>query len=228
LNEINEGIIMYDEMIDDIFEQKEKKNRKSLQDIPKYNLTDEQEDDFDIAYRTPKDINEGDLLPTEWEEHKIGETSPQGKKYGVDLRGVYHRPTGTIHVVEDDFFLKNIEYPKNEVLLHENTHKMFNRKRDKYIMNTETFNTPIIESEIRAGVSNISPGLFENNELEEYFTETEKRSGKPFSAEKSTKFRNEFRKKPEELFAVYAAKWPEDILNPRNKISKKLNRMWFD
>jgi hypothetical protein len=214
---------MYDEMVDDIFDQQFKKPRKTLNQLKPYK-DDEYlgDDDFDIAYRTPTNIDVTDLLPTEWEEHKIGDIGRGGKKYGIDVRGQYHRQTKTIHVPNDDFF-KSDAVTKNRVLLHENIHSKFDDKRDNYIEKLAATNDPIIITEISAANT-----LFETptrrNSLNNFYDEYEKRDQRILS-QNEKEYTNS---KPEELFAHYGSKFPEDILNPTNKISKKLNRIFFD
>jgi len=210
-----------DQMVDDIFDQEENKNTKNLKQISKYKSNEYLgDDDFDIAYRTPKDINPEDLLPTEWEERKIGTLNPAGHVFGEQIRGSYYKPTKRIQVVEDDYF-KEHPYPsKNNVLLHENVHYNANRKRDRLIDIIDNTKLPIVDSEINASnTKNLKKTIFD-----EYLNET-----LPIiRPSEKEKFINEVKSKPEELFALYGARFPEDILNPRNKISKKLNRMWFD
>ena len=59
-----------DQMADDIFEQSRPKKRiNDLRDVPKYKKDEYVgDDDFDIVYRTPSNLNIDDLLPKKYEE----------------------------------------------------------------------------------------------------------------------------------------------------------------
>ena len=210
------------QMVDDIFEQDQpKKKINDLRSLPSYNMNDFQEDEFDITYRTPKDITEADLLPTEWEEHKIGETNRSGDRYGIDIRGSHDPILKTIGVVEDKYFIEHPKPSKNQVLVHENTHFNFQRKRDSLLEKLENSNIPAITSEANAPIWDIP-----KKEMDEYLDIFGNKIDKKIGWKSIVQ--GMVGKKPEELFAIYTSKFPEDIINPPNKLARKINRTWFD
>lgn len=132
-----------DRIIDDIFEQEEKKNRKDLRAIPQYKETEYiGEDDFDINYRTHDKTIE-DLFPKKFKTVKIGDPVYEdmdktnrselaeylrSQKYGIGphiVDATYNKMNKEIQLIDKKEFLK---YRGNEQQyfnagVHENIHK---------------------------------------------------------------------------------------------------------
>jgi hypothetical protein len=109
--------INIDEMSEDIINQLYPNKPKSLKDIKKYDLTDEQEDDFDITYRTPAKVSDNERLtindlagtgalpqnynivdnPDKYMDDLL-ETHPR-RKMKVKLPGVYNKP---VNIPDED------------------------------------------------------------------------------------------------------------------------------
>jgi len=252
--------IDYDEMADDIFDQIDpaeqeyateieepyfpvsneaeiiKPVESSLMDLESYNMTDEQEDDFDIAYRTPNNIDVTDLLPV---DYRVGKRGDSGLE---DAFADYDPVKDEISVREKDWLIKenDIVSPfekQHKMLVHENIHRQWWKQYDidddktklkpKRMLNeTDSMNKEDLMYDNTASMKQRQEYLDEFNGIfDDLGTTADKKQVK--------KLRNEIYKREygvnalNEGYAYYGALRPERILNPQNKTDRKLNRMFF-
>ena len=193
---------MYDEMIDDIFEQKEKKNRKSLQDIPKYNLTDEQEDDFDIAYRTPKDISVKDLIPKKYIELSEQEMS----QIAIGADAFYDKETDNIYITKGQ---------PDSIKIHEHMHKK--QANQNVFPLSRTNNTIKRDSSFDSQM---------DKDIMKLAIKSKKQD--PFFTPANILYPAGYEYTTNEPIARFAEHFPKEIINPTTKTGKRLNRIWFE
>jgi len=215
------------QMVDDIFEQDQpKKKINDLRDLEKYNpkFTKSQqntaEDNFDILYRTPQNITVKDLIPKDYTVI----TNPIGTRFEnlpERTKGYYDPKTDKIYIRDEEYFNKTdkpelLQYNNQErILMHEATHRTqrnrsnevplvkseYNYFKDTSPLNTNelTNNINLFKEQLKRNDINISPKNFEKLE-----------------------------KSPKEFLPVFTQFFPEQVINPRNKLAKKANRLWFD
>jgi len=221
----------YDEIVNDIFEQDEKKKRKNLYNIQQYNENEYiGANDFDIGYRTTNKT-EDDLIPSKYIEHNEGDLTPEELEYGKDLLGSMDYEADELNVVNKKYFenplLKMIGRTQHNVLRHENFHKKQHRYKTDSFVNVKP--NISINSEIDAFYDIMSM----NTNIKNKMYVRAKRITKTFpkNINKQGWLDNQFTKydnSPEELYADYVAFFPEKILNPKTKMDKKLTRIMFE
>jgi hypothetical protein len=225
---------MNDEMVNDIFDQQFKKPRKNLNQLKPYK-DDEYlgDDDFDIAYRTPANIDVTDLLPTEFIEAHPNDKYNDIMNKNNNAYGLYNVPNDEIIVLNkpaikekynkiNNNILKTYDEQKqqkyitnayNEILLHEHTHQKCNKKEDAYVNSS-----PLIISEYNDSYIN-SPEI-----IKDIITHRKKHD----KIKLPNQIFNIFNNIPEERISYPAGWFPEDIINPTTKLTKTINRIFFD
>jgi len=199
-----------DKMVEDIFDQNEEKKRKNLKNIPRYKQREYiGDDDIDIVYRTPN-IEPIDMVPKKADFISKNEMYKRYRGYG----GGHYDYDNDVIAIRDD-----IKDPDeiNEILVHENTHRKINKK----------YNNPDREWSRVQTELDAYPDASTKKELNEdkniFLNKVHWIDGA-----KKKQFKNIFKTQIEEPYAYYAGIFPKDILNPKDKLSKKINRMWFE
>lgn len=231
------GNIMYDEMASDIFEQQQpKKKVRNLYDVGQYKEDEYRgEDETDIDYRT-RNASEKDLVPPEYETYKIGKELPYARDhvFGINQIGTFNKMFG-IGIVEDKFFEEDqkrvpriipIDSTKEGVLRHEYAHEKedtadFEHTMHKYRSNLDLYTENPYGSVV--GYADNPDYMTKKAMVTEFDNQFEKK----FNKRIGNRGEQYLEENPKELFATYSELFPEQILNPTNKLAKKVTRTWF-
>jgi len=225
-----------DDMSFDLFQQAPiKKKIENLNDLKQYRGDDYiGDDDFDIAYRTPLNIKVKDLLSTNYKEIYRGDKE-YNELFGPTL-GFIDKEDNSIKVLNrkemEERTRQDLNHPeysnkfsKNEkediiknifpsVLMHESAHQKYNTRREKML---HSYSKPI-ESE----------WIFGPKSIDEFTKEFEDYAKKHEKIEGGETYKTHYKNNRDEMIANAAEINPKDIINPINKITKNLNRLWFD
>lgn len=216
------------QMVDDIFEQDQpKKKINDLRDLEQYNSglnkakQNEDEDKFDILYRTPQNITIKDLTPKDYTIVK----DIKGTEFETlhpKTKGYYDSRADKIFIRDEEFINKVVDpeirhYQSPErVLIHEATHRA---------QRAHSNQVPLVKSEYNyfkdTDPYNTTRELKNNITLLEEQIKTRKIPALPRRIK-------ELEKNPQELFPVFTQLFPEQVINPKNKLARKANRLWFD
>jgi hypothetical protein len=225
---------MYDEMVDDIFDQQFKKPRKNLNQLKPYK-DDEYlgDDDFDIAYRTPANIDVTDLIPVDYKEAHAGDNdydilekySAGGFYRGSSDEIIIRNKPSLITILTDEYNTppydvyspeekkEKINNMHTEALIHEHAHKKLQNKEDRIFQS----NRKIISEFDKNYIKSLAATEDVINHRKEYKKE------EPHPKLKSY-LNNNYSEK-----IAYPAGWgPEKIINPTTKLTKTINRIFFD
>ena len=224
-----------DEMAADIFEQtKPKKPINDLRDIGKYNpeftraQQNDSEDKFDILYRTPQNANIDLLKPDKYNIIENAEDDDEFSK-NPNIRAYYSGNTDQIYVRPEEFYTReedpiNQKYNTQErYLIHENTHRQ--QAKHSY-NNTFKASSPKVKTEydyMKDTWQDKKPTRLINDLelLHNQFALSD--------AEIDPKKANRIIKsRPAELYPIFTQYFPEQVINPKNKLARKVNRLWFD
>jgi len=241
---------LYDDMLDDIEEQEKKKptqfpinevntdfnpSPQSLNNITPYEMSDEQEDDFDIVYRTPKDVTIDDLIPTDYiiddeKEGSSGSYDPYEDKISVRSEG----------------YLKK-KYPNQDpkklqrgILAHEGFHRdwndAYNNSNGTSLLKEKRMQNEYRQPFLETMVATKQDTPEERKEFDEEFDDIvyfHTQDMRKKHSKKVDNFRNIIENKYEnfsrlnEGHAFYGQAFPNQVLNPTNKIGRRLNRNKF-
>jgi len=219
-----------DQMVDDIFDQEENKNTKNLKQISKYKSNEYLgDDDFDIAYRTPKDINPEDLLPTEFtvDEKENDEIFKSNK----DALGYFDCINNEIHIrakrnIDPQFIGRASNYGNfNSFLIHENAHKKQYDNRNNQLLVKNDESCKLKKRKIKTEYDYFDENIGKTNDADVMFLKKKSAAvGNPIGP-KTTEM---LKQTPHEPLAYFSQFFPEEVINPQSKLAKKANRMWFD
>ena len=222
-----------DKMATDIFEQtKPKKPINDLRDIGKYNpeftkaQQNDAEDKFDILYRTPQNVTTDLLMPKDFE---VTEDDDEFLR-NPSIQGYYEGQSDKIRVRPEEYYKnryhdkdKDFKYNNQQrLLIHENTHRQqakhsytstFKaspprvRSEYDYMKDTWKDNTARLNNDL-----NLLHKQFEINDIE-------------INKSNANKI---IKSRPAELYPIFTQYFPEQVINPKNKLARKVNRLWFD
>ena len=258
---------LYDEMLDDIEIQEKKKptqfdinevatdfdpNAKDLTELESYGMTEEQEDDFDVNYRTPDNIEVSDLIPTDYKLIKE-DKSP----LSAGTKGYYDIIDDEIVVIDENFdglldlsSNKTHSYQEKRDMekkmrsdtifgkaIHENAHRKWYKPFDLYGKDINEFDN----RQYNKRVITDSPQLLELNyekgirkdeykkEINKHFNDIVSQFDDPFYGNQLVDEIKLYKKERQlgEIYARHAERKPESIINPKTKLERNLNRMWF-
>ena len=214
-----------DEMVEDIYGQEHPKKRKTLNDLPQYQNAINA-DDFDITYRTPKDLIENPnkqnirkhILPTEYmfvndldEYHEhIAKTHNRPYKkpatpdqeviglYDMDIDMIIAGPdTDNATLVHEFFHKKHRNAEKQRArVMTEPAFKGFNYKNSKQIQND--------------------------------YIKTMDTHWKDITKKERQKQVKMIKKSPYYEQLAEFSEFPLELANPKTKTGKIINRLWFE
>jgi len=238
----------YDEMLDDIEKQEILKPTQfpikeemdigfgkieSLDEIPRYKMTDDQEEDFDVNYRTPLDANIKDMIPKDYDIIDDNSIGPAG---------YFSQGTGRINVRSERYLKKafpdrNPKEKQREILVHENIHKNWfdvfeladGGSKLKDLRVQPDYELQFLETAVMQNDTTPEEKKHYNEELDNLFDTRTKFSDskKTNRHRKAVENRYPYNQQLDEGYAYFGGRFPNEVINPTTKVGKKLNRMQY-